>query len=257
MTPVAVTLVTFFHYVVIAKKPLTAAIAFPSVSVLNELRYSLSALPETAISMIQGFVSLRRIQKYLSQAEVSPGVQNDDDTVALRSATITWPRDVAYGSSTGYSSTAPSGANTPKSSAFTLADLTIDFPKGKLSLISGPLGAGKSLLLLGLLGEADVLAGQVICPRSSTININDYGIPNDTARWILPRKVAFSSQIPFLLNASIRDNIIFGAPEDENRLREVMRMCALQPDLDQLEDGEWTEIGEKGELIDWSALTAC
>jgi ABC-type multidrug transport system fused ATPase/permease subunit len=221
--------------------------------VLNELRFSLSALPETAISMIQGFVSLRRIQKYLSQAEVTPGSQNDDDIVALRSATITWPRDVAYGTSTGLPSTAPSATNTPKSSAFTLADLTIDFPKGKLSLISGPLGSGKSLLLLGLLGEADVLAGQVICPRSSAMAFDDYGVATGTTSWILPGKVAFSSQIPFLLNASIRDNIIFGAPEDKTRLRQVVQMCALQSDLDQLEDGEWTEIGEKGQLRGRSA----
>lgn len=128
---------------VVAKKPLTAAVAFPSVSVLNELQFSLSALPETAISVLQGFVSLRRIQKYLGQAEIVPGTEDADDTVALRSATLTWPRDVASGTATGYASAVPSGANTPNTSAFTLADVTIEFPCGKLSVVAGRLGSGK------------------------------------------------------------------------------------------------------------------
>ena len=245
-TPVAVTLVTFFHYVVIAQKPLTPAVAFPSVSVLNELQYSLSALPETAISVLQGFVSLRRIQKYLSQAEVAPGTETTDDTVALRSATLTWPRDVASGTATGYASAAPSGSNTPSTSAFTLADVNIEFPIGKLSVVAGRLGAGKTLLLLGLLGEADLLAGNIQCPRSPVSAISDYGMKPRAEEWILQGRTAFASQVPFLINASLRQNVIFGAPEDEVRFRRVIKACSLESDLELLEDGEWTEIGEKG-----------
>jgi ABC-type multidrug transport system fused ATPase/permease subunit len=245
ITPVLVTVVTFFHYVIIAKKSLTPAIVFPSVSVLKELSFSLSVLPETAISVLQGFVSLRRIEKYLSQAEITPGDDSEDNTVAMRSATVTWPRDVASGSSTGFTSVAPSGANTPKS-GFTLADVNVEFPIGKLSVICGRLGSGKTLMLLGLLGEADVLAGQVIAPRSPPHALAEYGGKVEANKWILPGRTAFASQVTWLQNASIRQNIIFGAPDDEERFQKVLKACSLAPDLKILEDGEDTEVGEKG-----------
>jgi ABC-type multidrug transport system fused ATPase/permease subunit len=238
---------TFYQ---IAKKELTPAVAFPGLSVLQELQFSLSALPETAISVLQGFVSLRRIQKYLSQAEIVPGTDhNTDDTVSLRSATLTWPRDVASGTATaGPASVAPSGTNTP-SGLFTLADVNIEFPIGQLSIVAGRLGAGKTLLLSGLLGEADLLAGQILCPRSPVSAIEDYGGTVPPEDWILRGRTAFASQVPFLINGSLRQNIIFGAPEDEARFRSVIQACSLQADLELLEDGEWTEIGEKGGFI--------
>jgi ABC-type transport system involved in cytochrome bd biosynthesis fused ATPase/permease subunit len=43
-----------------------------------------------------------------------------------------------------------------------------------------------------------------------------------------------------------KDNILFGYPFDEARYNEVIECCALRPDLDMLEDGDATEIGEKG-----------
>ncbi|KAJ7784816.1 hypothetical protein B0H14DRAFT_2630628 [Mycena olivaceomarginata] len=51
---------------------------------------------------------------------------------------------------------------------------------------------------------------------------------------------------PWLRHQSIQDNIFFGYPYDEARYREVIECCALQPDLDVLEDGDATEIGARG-----------
>jgi hypothetical protein len=88
-------------------------------------------------------VSLRRIEKYLEGAEVSPVPPLDQQThrVALQSCTITWPQDRQSASAT------PSAVSTPRQK-FVLVDLTCEFPSGELSLICGKLGSGKSLLLL-------------------------------------------------------------------------------------------------------------
>ena len=97
--------------------------------------------------MLQSFVSLRRIEKYLGTAEVAP-VEPLDGTqcpIALQSATITWPQDRS-----GSASATPSAASTPRRK-FSLIDLTLEFPEGELSLICGKLGSGKTLLLLGML----------------------------------------------------------------------------------------------------------
>ena len=129
----------------------------------------------------QCFVSLRRIEKYLNTAEVIAvlPLNQQSKNIAFQSCTVTWPQNCHT------RSLAPSAASTPKHK-FVLVDLLLNFPQGELSLICGKLGSGKTLLLLGkqfclfqslrwrlilfyttaLLGEADILAGQVLCPRS-------------------------------------------------------------------------------------------
>ena len=77
--------------------------------------------------MLQSFVSLRRIEKYLGTAEVA-SVGTLDGTqhpIKLQSATITWPQDRS-----GTASATPSAASTPRRK-FALIDLTLDFPIGE------------------------------------------------------------------------------------------------------------------------------
>ena len=96
----------------------------------------------------QGFVSLRRIEKYLNTLEISPAeaLSNAEKPIAFQSATVTWPTDRTAGGS-GASSAASSVVSTPRRK-FILLDLTLQFPPGGLSLICGKLGSGKTLLLL-------------------------------------------------------------------------------------------------------------
>lgn len=60
-------------------------------------------------------------------------------------------------------------------------------------------------------------------------------------------RVAYAAQKPWIQNATVRDNILFGSPVmDQDRYQAVLDACALGPDLDILDDGDLTEIGEKG-----------
>jgi ABC-type multidrug transport system fused ATPase/permease subunit len=54
------------------------------------------------------------------------------------------------------------------------------------------------------------------------------------------------AQTAWIMNATIRDNILFGQPYDEERYQRVLRVCQLTHDLDMLEAGDMTEIGENG-----------
>lgn len=58
--------------------------------------------------------------------------------------------------------------------------------------------------------------------------------------------VAYVPQAAWIMNATLRSNVLFGQAEDEARFREIVDACCLQADLDMLPDGEHTEIGEKG-----------
>ena len=50
----------------------------------------------------------------------------------------------------------------------------------------------------------------------------------------------------FLVNGSVRENVLFGAEFDETRYQEVLDLACLGPDLQNLQNGDLTEIGEKG-----------
>ena len=58
--------------------------------------------------------------------------------------------------------------------------------------------------------------------------------------------LSYAAQSPWLQHLTIKDNILFGSPLDEDRYEQVVDACALRPDLDMLEDGDATEIGARG-----------
>ncbi|KAH7925973.1 P-loop containing nucleoside triphosphate hydrolase protein [Leucogyrophana mollusca] len=240
-SPLVVTLVSFFHFAVWRRQTLTPSIAFTSMVVFQEMRFAFNALPETFINILQSIVSLKRIAKYLQLAEVNPvpslASVTPDTTIAIQSATITWPQDRSKGSS---------AASTPRQK-FVLVDLALSFPEGELSLVCGKLGSGKTLLLLALLGEADVLTGQVICPRSPPDALASFvKMKASQEDWIVPGVCAYVPQAAWLRNASIKDNILFSLPYDEERYQKTLEVCALVSDLNILEDGDESEIGERG-----------
>jgi ABC-type transport system involved in cytochrome bd biosynthesis fused ATPase/permease subunit len=57
--------------------------------------------------------------------------------------------------------------------------------------------------------------------------------------------ISYAAQTPWLRHQSIKDNILFGYPFDQDRYDAVLEACALGPDLDILEDGDATEIGAR------------
>lgn len=241
-SPMLVTLVAFWHFAVVRKEILTPSVAFTSIIIFNEMQFALNALPETLIDLLQSMVSLRRIEKYLMTTEVSAvlPLEQQSQTIAFQSCTVTWPQHLAAGRAT------PSAASTPRPK-FVLIDLTLQFPPGELSLICGKLGSGKTLLLLALLGEADLLTGQMLCPRSPPNALAAFAdVHPNKEEWVVQGMCAYVPQAAWLRNASIKENILFSLPYDKERYELTLEVCALVSDLEILEDGDEAEIGERG-----------
>jgi ABC-type transport system involved in cytochrome bd biosynthesis fused ATPase/permease subunit len=118
---------------------------------------------------------------------------------------------------------------------FQLTDITVMFPEGELTVITGPTASGKTALLMALLGEMTRLEGQLIMSKDPT-RVDEHG---------LQHAISYAAQSPWLRHQSIKDNILFGYPYDEERYNAVVECCALLPDLDMLEDGDATEIGSR------------
>ena len=128
---------------------------------------------------------------------------------------------------------------------FVLRNINLHFPMKELSVVSGATGSGKSLLLAALIGEADHVSGRMGCPESPLFK-DRYDYRANKSDWILNSAIAFVAQIPWIENATIKDNVLFGLPFDSGRYKKVLGCCALEKDLDVLPDGDQTDIGANG-----------
>uniref|UniRef100_A0A9L0S902 ATP binding cassette subfamily C member 9 n=1 Tax=Equus caballus TaxID=9796 RepID=A0A9L0S902_HORSE len=120
----------------------------------------------------------------------------------------------------------------------TLSNIDIRIPTGQLTMVVGQVGCGKSSLLLAILGEMQTLEGKVHWSNSKS----------QPRFFSLSRlySVAYAAQKPWLLNATVEENITFGSPFNKQRYKAVTDACSLQPDIDLLPFGDQTEIGERG-----------
>ncbi|KAF2422732.1 putative ABC bile acid transporter [Tothia fuscella] len=211
MGPILLSAISIGVYVLLGRS-LTPSIAFTTISVFSGVESSLTVLPEIITAMLDALISLTRVQDYLNSSDnfqtTIPG-----DHIKFRDAKISWPTD-----------------NSCSRNAYTLDVDKVDFPTGELSIISGPTSSGKSLLLAAIIGEGEVLSG--------------------TCTWL---KMDFActqgicgKQEPWIENATIRDNIVFGLPFFESRYNQTIEACALVKDIEMSRDRDLTEIGHNG-----------
>ena len=234
-TPMLVTMATFGVHTLVFKKTLTAETAFTALALFNTLRAPLTGLPGMIHWMLGAIVSVRRVDKYMQQPDttkyeqlLSPSSEADllsggPDVIGFKNATFTY------------------ASEQDAEDQFKLRDITCSFPAGEISLVVGPVGSGKTSILLALMGELRRVKGETVMPWPIARSMVQ---PDPHTH--LAESAAYCSQSAWLLGTTVHENILFGAKYDESRYREVLKACALEPDLDILEFHDETEVGEKG-----------
>ncbi|KAL8891556.1 MAG: hypothetical protein Q9215_001420 [Flavoplaca cf. flavocitrina] len=205
---------------------LSPSIAFTTITIFAQIEMTLAVIPELTSDGLEAWVSLQRVGDYLDAPEKEE-YSIPSETVAFDNASMAWPSDNLE----------------EDPDRFILRDINLEFPANQLSVISGKTGSGKSLLLAAILGEADKIAGIIKVPRAS---LHRHDHKANKSNWVIKAAVAFVAQIPWIENATIKDNILFGLPFDKERYGKVLSSCALTKDLAMLPDGELTEIGANG-----------
>jgi ATP-binding cassette subfamily C (CFTR/MRP) protein 1 len=242
---------------------------FAALAAFDQLRFPLLFYPMALAQLSQAQVSAARIETFLGMKEVGKGsgasgngIYNRDEKasageIQVEDATIYWsdpnvptakPEDddssvssksIASKRSTGSNSKSTTIIGTDFASAelsTTGSDSGLVYPKpvldnvtfqvkpGELCAVVGRVASGKSTLCSSVLNETVLGSGSVT----------------------LKGKVAYAAQSPWILNATLRDNILFGLPMDRVKYDRVLEACQLSYDLELLENGDLTEIGERG-----------
>ena len=119
-----------------------------------------------------------------------------------------------------------------------LHDISFRAPVGQLTALVGPSGAGKSTMLS--------LAARLYDPTEGTVRLDGIAL-KDLDDSDLRRRVAVVTQEVFLFHTTLRENLLYGAPEaTEADLLAAVEAAQLRELIDRLPDQLETIVGERG-----------
>lgn len=153
-------------------------------------------------------VSIKRIQEFLLLEELSPKPKitqkpDGNKSVVIKNVSAKWDKELPQ---------------------LTLKNISLTVSPGELLAVVGPVGAGKSSVLMTILKELPLLSGQV----------NVHGT------------VSYVAQQPWIFSASLRQNILFGQKYDKVKYNRIVQVCALKKDIETLPHKDFTLVGERG-----------
>lgn len=211
-TPFFVSCSTFAVFVLINNKPLTTDLVFPALTLFNLLTFPLTVLPMVITSIIEATVAVGRLTAFFTADELQA------DSVRF----IDEPPNQNGDSSVSIKDATFTWDKNKDSNV--LQDISFNANKGELTCIVGRVGAGKSSLLQALLGDLWKINGEVV----------------------VRGRIAYAAQSAWIMNASVKENIVFGHRWDPHFYNQTVNACALVDDFRQLPDGDQTEVGERG-----------
>lgn len=221
LIPFWLSFVTFATFSLTLATPLTSDIVFPTLALLNMLLSPLVQFPVTLTQLIESGVLLGRIARFLELPEApvrsleTAAAAETPAVVEITRTTFLWEP---------VSALTEAGVESPR---VALSDISFEARRNDLHCLVGRVGSGKLTMLMAILGQLDAVgAGAAV-----------RGL------------VAYCAQSPWIMNALVRDNIVFGHEYDAAFYTLTVRCCQLEPDLAVLPDGDATLVGEKGILL--------
>lgn len=229
---------------------LQAANIFSSLALFYGLRIPLNMLPMVLAQSIDAWVSLGRIQDYLlaeEEQEKRKINEHQEHAFNLANASFTWEDTVKsddvqenspellHGGATakqkdvdlelGVSSEGIAiGEECSAIEVFQLDKINLAVHRTELLAIVGGVGSGKTSLLAALAGDMRKVSGEITQGAA----------------------IAYCPQFAWIRSATVRENVTFGRPFDQEWYDRVVDACALRADFQLLPDGDQTEVGERG-----------
>uniref|UniRef100_A0A8C6WM59 Si:ch211-221f10.2 n=1 Tax=Neogobius melanostomus TaxID=47308 RepID=A0A8C6WM59_9GOBI len=213
---------------------LTAAEAFTVVAVFNSMTFALKVTPLAVRALSEGSVAVKRFQRLFLMEErqvIQLKMEDPRNAVEFQDATLAWEK----------ASSPVVKANPPSKKQMKGKGMRRVLRREKLSLYI----------------SSEDSKGSKECPNHSTLNWNlwrcwqwkefpshrSFGTEGNVA---VSGGFAYVSQQAWILNHSLKENILFGNEFEPQKYNNILEVCCLLPDLAELPYGDMTEIGERG-----------
>ncbi|XP_011647242.1 multidrug resistance-associated protein 4-like isoform X2 [Pogonomyrmex barbatus] len=184
---------------------------FSMAQYFNILQLTMAILyPMAVAAAAEATVSVKRIENFLLLNENVPLTQS----LSITKETSILMKNV-------------SASWTTTAIVNTLHNISIQIKTGKLYTVVGPVGAGKSSFLQAILGELKISQGQVH----------------------VGGQISYACQEPWLFAGTVRNNILFGQSYNKDKYQNVINVCALIKDFEQLPYGDKTLVGDRGTIL--------
>ena len=210
-TPFLVSCSTFTVFVLTKDQPLTTDIVFPALTLFNLLNFPLAILPMVITSIIEATVAVGRLTSFFTAEELQPDAVIRKEAATDQGDEVIRIRDATF-------------TWDRNDSIRCLENVNFVAHKGELSCVVGRVGSGKSSFLEAILGHLWKIHGEVVVHGA----------------------VAYVAQQAWVMNASVKENIVFGHRWDPHFYDRTVKACALIEDFKTLPDGDQTEVGERG-----------
>ncbi|KAJ5701344.1 hypothetical protein N7488_008892 [Penicillium malachiteum] len=214
---------------------LSADTAYTALTLISLLSTPVNTLIRSIPQMITALASLGRIQEFLnSDSRLDHRIFFNENS-SSSSFELSDPQDIELSDCHRSSSTSnaqtdiivarDAGFSWNSSSNFSVHAINISVQPGQFCIVIGPTGCGKSTLLKGILGETPSTKGFLYTSQ---------------------RHTAFVDQTPWIRNTSFRDNVLGTSVFNEQWYEEVVKACALDQDIQMLQNGHFTKVGSSG-----------
>eukprot|EP01084_Bolivina_argentea_P273095 465124_1 len=220
LIPAIMLFTTLIIYCFVFKNKINSNIALFIIMLFAIIQLSVRAIPIVIGSIVSFLVSSNRVDMFYERESVNihgvTGNNNDDDiAIEIQNGLFVWMVE-DHDTETNEEN---------HKIGFSLKNISMKITRGKLIAIIGSVGCGKTSLLQSILCEMKCNKGHI------NINLNE---------------VIYCSQIPYIRNVTLRDNIILELPFDEIKYKQCIMSSALQSDLDKLPQSDLTLIGDEG-----------
>jgi ATP-binding cassette subfamily C (CFTR/MRP) protein 4 len=208
---------------VVAGGTLSPKIVYTTLTLMSIVQFIITKhIPSAIMGLSECLVSCRRIQAFLELEEhgnnpimmMTEGNEQKEESDIIQLDDVTSHWDFVRNSKT---------STTEMYEAISNVQLRLKL--GTLYCVIGKVGSGKSALLQTLAGELPVSSGT-------------FKVQNIT--------VAYAPQDPWIMNGSIRENILMGNTMDREWYRRVVDACCLDEDIERFQDGDETKVGDRG-----------
>ncbi|KAF9165613.1 Canalicular multispecific organic anion transporter 2 [Actinomortierella ambigua] len=248
-------LASFSFYAAFGSGVITPQVIFVSITLFGMLNRPIGMLSHIMSETIGLVVAARRIQRFLLMEELDENqIDRSDElpmdgrpVIEVRDGVFAWEKEPCKDETelerkarTKFAAklhkrrvqeAKEAGLPEPeepdlesKTYAPVLRDIQLTVDRGSISMIVGRVAQGKSSLLNCIIGDMYVRRGSVS----------------------VRGRLAYVPQQAWVVNATLKDNIVFGLPFDQEKYDRIVFACGLKPDLEMLPAGDMTEIGERG-----------